>query len=136
MKNTTLYYIWGGMYLLCALFGFLPSPDGGLRVFMRILSLLFFVPPAWLLLNGLRQGDRKLLKLLRYLSAGVLATSLLLLITGILSLAAPEGVGTFLHILMNVLCPPIITSGQYALGLFLWGCLFFATFLDKFGKNS
>ena len=135
MNNTTLYYIWGGLYLLCALFGFLPDPEA-LRVFLLILSALFFVPPGWLLVNALRQGDKKLLKLLRYISGGVLAGAFLLLLAGILSVAAPEAVGTFLHILMNLLCPPIVTSGQFALCLFLWGCLFFATFSVKTDKST
>ena len=136
MKNTVLSYIWGGLWLVCALFGFLPNPQGALEVFLFIVSLLFFVPPGWLLINALWEKNGTLLLWLRRISGGVLAAAFGLLMASILALAAPSWVGTLLHILLNVLCAPLVSGGHYALSLFLWACVFFTTFLGKIGKNS
>lgn len=131
MKKATFFIIWGGMYLLCVIFGFLPREGGALGAVSSVISLLFFLPPGCLMLLAWRQKDSKLRKLLGSLSGGVLLAALSLLVLTILCFAAPAWVGTLLQALLVLLCPPIGTCGQFALCLFLWACLFFTAFFGK-----
>lgn len=135
MKNKHLYIIWGGLYCLCFGFGWFSAPAGVLKGFMLLLSLLFFVPPVWLLVNAFRTKDTRVFRILRWISGMALALTFLILLLSILSLAAPEWVGNFLQVLLNLVSVPLACSGQYALGLFLWACVFFSTFFVKIRKN-
>ena len=49
MKNHTLFALWGGLFALCAVLGFIPNPDGALRIVLTLLSVVFFVPGGLLL---------------------------------------------------------------------------------------
>ena len=129
MKNTALYYIWAGLYALCFGLSLIPTPSAPLQVVMTVLSFAFFVPPVWLLVNAFRENDQKTLKLVRLLSILSLSLTFLLFVLNILSLGWSEGVGTFLHYALVFLSVPMVCSGSYALGLFLWACLLFSTFV-------
>lgn len=131
MKKTALYCIWVGLYVLCALFGFLPSPKGALKIVMTVLSVLFFLPPALLFWDARKDGDQKTLKLLRLLSAISLGATVVLFVINIVSMIWPEGVGNALHVLLNLVSVPMFCSGHYALSLFLWACLLLCTLHKK-----
>ena len=73
MKNKTLYLIWGGLFILCGLLGFIPEPSGFLKGLLMALSMIFFIP-GWILLY------RGQAKAVRNLSAVSLAVTLFLLI--------------------------------------------------------
>ena len=127
MKKATLYYIWAAMAVLCALFGLIPAPSGALAATMTVLSLLFFVPPALLLVEAYKTGDRKTLKRLRLLSGLSLLLTVVLFIANILSMAASEAVGNVLYFLLSIVSVPMVCSGHWVLSLFLWACLLFCT---------
>lgn len=135
MKNTVLYPIWIGLAILCALFGLIPSPAGPLKVFMTLLSILFFLPPALLFYNARRSGDEKTMKRLCLISTLSLAATFLLFVLNILSVLWPKAVGSAMHVLLNFVSVPMLCSGHYALSLFLWACLLFCT-LPKRKKIS
>ena len=69
MNQTILYALWGVLFALCAGLGFVPAPEGALRVLMVLLALLFFVPAYLLLYRASRTHDRRTLALLRNLAA-------------------------------------------------------------------
>ena len=46
MKNKSLLAIWGIFYIICAGLGFIPEPEGTVRIFLTVISILFFVPPS------------------------------------------------------------------------------------------
>lgn len=131
MKKYTLYYIWAGLAVLCALLGLIPTPTGALAVVMTVLSVGFFVPPAWLLVEALKTGDEKTVKQLRLLSILSLSLTVVLFIANILSMAAPEAVGNVLYFLLSILSVPMVCSGHWALSLFLWACILFCTLPKK-----
>ena len=131
MKKSTLYYLWGGAYILCGLLSLIGKPSGALQVVMTIFSIGFFVPPAVLLAKAFREDDLKSLKLLRLMSILSLVLTLLLFLLNILSLGWSEAVGNFLYYTLVFLSVPMVCSGHYALSLFLWACVLFSTFLKK-----
>ena len=123
MKNSVLYALWGGLYILCAGLGFIPEPAGAGSMVMTLLALAFFVPPAVLLYRGHRDGDRKPLCLIRNLSAVSLGMTFLVLILNFLSIAGSETMGNILYYLLILVSSPMVCSQQWFLSMFLWACL-------------
>ena len=123
MNKTTYFTLWGGLFILCAGLSFIPEPDGLLGWALTGLSLLFFLPPAMLYLDAVREKDRVTLKLLRNLAAGSLAVTAALLIANFLSLSASEAVGNLLYTILVIASTPMVCSGYWLLSLFLWACL-------------
>lgn len=134
MKKSTLYYIWGGAYALCALLSLIGKPSAVLQVVMTLFSLGFFVPPAVLLVKAFQEQDTKTVKLLRLISILSLGLTVLVFLLNILSMGWSEAMGNFLYYTLVFLSVPMVCSGHYALSLFLWACLMFSTFL-KFKKK-
>lgn len=131
MKKSSLLALWGILYIICAGLGFIPEPEGGVRVLLLVISLLFFVPPAIVLYDAIRCGDIKTIRLIRLLSAASLGITLLLIILSILTAASGEAVGSVLNVLLVVLSAPMFCSNYWALSLFLWAALLTASFTAK-----
>lgn len=128
MKKSTLTAIWGIFYIICAGLGFIPEPAGAVRVFLMVISLLFFVPPAILLYDGIAAGDRKTVRLIRLLSAASLGATLALLIGSFLTAMAGDSLGGVLHVLLGICSVPMFCSNYWVLSLFLWAALLMASF--------
>lgn len=127
MKKNTLFALWGGMFIVCAGLGFIPAPEGVLRAVLTAVSLVFFLPPAALVYAAAKAGDRDTLKLVRNLAALSLGLTLVLLVASVLSAVGSETMGTFLHILLVIVSAPMVSSGYWAVSLFLWACLLMAS---------
>ena len=119
MEKKNLYYLWGGLFILTALLGFITEPNGFLKALMVLAALGFFIPPALLL----KQGDARDVKLVRNLSLASLGTTAVLLVLNVMSVLASEAVGTGLYALLTFLSAPMVCSQYWALSLFLWACL-------------
>lgn len=128
MKKSTLMAIWGIFYIICAGLGFIPEPAGAVRIFLTVISLLFFVPPAILLYDGIAAGDRKTVRLIRLLSAASLGATLALLIGSFLTAMAGDTLGRVLHVLLGICSVPMFCSNYWVLSLFLWAALLMASF--------
>ena len=126
MTNKYLFVLWGGLFILCAGLGFIPDPAGVLRVMMRLLSLVFFLPPTALLARAGKAGDRNTVKLITSLAALSLGLTLVLLVLNFLCAAGSQFVGTALYYLLVMVSSPMVCSGYWALSLFLWACLLVA----------
>lgn len=131
MKKPFLFTLWGGLFIVCAGLGFIPDPRGALKTLMTVLSLCFFLPPALLLYQARKQRDLAAVKLIRGLSVLSLALTLALLVGNFLCAAAPEAVGTILYYVLVIVSSPMICSGHWAMSLFLWACLLFASLKQK-----
>ena len=131
MKNKTLYLIWGGLFILCGLLGFIPEPAGFLKWLLVILSVLFFVP-GWILLH---RGQAKTVGILGAVS---LCVTLMLLILNFLSGRAIQAAGDFLYGLLVFFSAPMICGQYWVLSLFLWACLMLSGFsgIKKEKKSS
>lgn len=123
MKKKVLYYVWGGMFLLCGLLGFIQEPQGAARAALTVLSLLFFCPPAALLHGAKAAGDRRTITLLRNLSALSLILTGLLIVLNFLSAFGSDKLGVFLNALLTLVSSPMMCSGYWVLSLFLWAVL-------------
>ena len=123
MNKKMLFVLWGVLFVLCAGLGFVPELQGFLKGLMTALSILFFLPPAWLLYKG----DRETVLLIRNLSALSLGVTLVTLILNFVLAVSSEFLGTVLHYVLVVVSAPMICSGYWVLSLFLWACLLMAS---------
>ena len=123
MKKSTLFALWGVMFIVCAGLGFIPEPEGALGAMLTVLSVGFFLPPALLLYLSVREGDRHTVQLVRNLSALSLGATLVLLVANFSLALRSEALGTFLHYALTVVSTPMVLSGHWALSLFLSACL-------------
>lgn len=123
MTKTSYFALWGGMFILCAGLGFIPDPAGALRILMILLAVVFFLPPAGILLRAAKESDRRTLVLIRNLSLLSLAGTLLTILANFLSLMAPETVGNILYGFLVIISSPMVCGQYWVLGLFGWACL-------------
>ena len=123
MSNKTLYYIWGGLFIFCGLLGFIPQPEGIVKVLMVLSSLVFFVPGGMLLYLNHKNGNFCTIRVVRNLSAISLGVTLFLLVLNFLSGKASDAMGEFLYGLLTMLSAPMVCSQYWLLSLFLWACL-------------
>ncbi len=117
--------LWCGMFILCAVLGFLPEQTGGNRILLQLLSLLFFAPPGLLLWKAYASGCKKDLKLVSILSGCSLGLTLVLLVANFLSILAPEAVGNVLFWALVILSTPFVCGQYWFASLFLWAVLLF-----------
>lgn len=127
MKNRFLYALWGALFILCALLGFIPEPAGVLKGLLTGLSILFFLPPTLVVWKGRREKNRDSLLLVRNLSIVSLSLSAALIIANFLTVFRSELLGNPLHGVLVVVSSPMICSGHWAMSLFFWACLLIAS---------
>lgn len=125
MSNTVLYALWGGMYALCAVLGFITEPGTGLQFLMTALSVALFVPPFVLNYRAAKAKNRQILELVRNLSFGWLILTSILLVGNFLTVFAAQWVGNLLYSLLIIVGSPLVCSGSWALAIFCWACVFF-----------
>ena len=123
MNKKLLYMLWAGLFVLCAGLGFIPEPEGSFKIALTCISLVFFVPPAWLLYRG----DVSDAKLVCNLSALSLGLTLILLVLNFLTALQSDFLGQVLHYTLVIVSSPMICSGHWAMSLFLWACLLIAS---------
>lgn len=127
MTKKTAFTIWAGLYILCAVLGFIPGTSEtvqpGVQGILTALSALFFLPPLYLAHTAQKAGDWETLRLLRNLSALSLAVTLGLLVLNLASAMASVWLGDLLHIMLILVSVPMVCSGYWAASLFLWACL-------------
>ena len=127
LKDSTLYKLWGALFILCAVVGFIPEPMGLLKALMVLLAAGFFVPGAVLLQRGIKEKNRPRLCMLRNLSLLSLGLTLLMLVINFLSVSGGEAVGELLYGLLVVLSVPMVCGQYWIVSLFLWACLLTTT---------
>jgi len=86
------------------------------------------VPGVLILVDAYKQKDQKALLRLRYVSLGSLSLTLGLLALSFASAQGSEALGNVLHYVLGVVSVPMFCSGVWVLSLFLWACLFVASF--------
>lgn len=138
MKDRLLYYLWGGWFIVCALLGFIPQPEGFVRVLLVLAALLFFVPGGILLYRGIQTQNVGRLRLFRNLSMLWLGVALGLLVLNFLSVLAGEATGDALYGFMILLTSPMVCGQYWVLSMFCWAVIWMVSlsFLKKYRRNS
>ena len=133
MKKRALYIVWGALFILCALLGFIQEPQGLVKALLVLLAVGFFVPGGILLWKGYREKDLFVLRLIRNLAAISLLGTLVLLILNFLSVGAAALTGDFLYGLLVMFSAPMYCGQYWVMSLFLWACMLMASlsFLKK-----
>ena len=126
MKQNYLFALWGGLFALCAVLGFIPAPGSALQILMTLLSIVFFVPGALLLRLSFQSKNRSIALLVRNLSFASLVLSAVLIIANFLSAFGSAFWGNVLYSILIIVSSPMVCSGYWALSLFLWACLMIA----------
>ena len=123
MKKHVLFALWGGLFVLCAVLGFIPAQGSALKVLMILLSVAFFVPGALLLRLSAQSNDRNTAALVRNLAIASLLLTVILIIANFFSVLGSEALGSILYSILIIVSAPMVCSGYWALSLFLWACL-------------
>ena len=129
MKEKVLYCAWAILYAICAALGFYGEAQGVGRVFFVLTALIFFLPGIGLVVIGLGQQNKKVLRIVRIASVVSLCLTLGLLVANMATVNMSEKVGNLLHVLLVLVSTPMMCGQYWVMSLFLWACLLFATFL-------
>ncbi len=127
MKQKLIYLLWLFLYIICAGLGTLEEEILLLQLFQGLFAALFYVPPALLVVEGLKK--RKYLIQLRVLSILSLVLTLGFMIAQIASAAyGSEAAGTTLNQLYILVAAPMHCLPYGFISIFLWACLLVLTF--------
>jgi hypothetical protein len=132
-KVKKLWIIWAAAYLICTVCGFFPVASGALTGLFVLLSLGFFLPPAFLIYEAVQNKRPKTLRIIRNLSLISLGLTLVTILLNFLSFQASEAWGLVLYWLLILVSTPMICSQVWVIGLFGWAMLLFTclTYLKK-----
>ena len=119
--------LWVFLYIVCGILGLVEPTTALQSGAMTALGVLFFLPPAFLLVQSLRQKDQKTLRLLRRIAVVSLGLTLAGFVANIAAVNASEKVGLVLYRILNFVSVPMLCSRHYVLSMFLWAFLLFAT---------
>ena len=128
MKEKLLYILWALLFIICVPLGFTKNPEGFGKFLLSATSFIFFLPGGILLYDAYRAGNRKGIRRVRIISLASLSLTLLVLICNLLSVNASEKTGVFLYELLGVVSTPMFCAPNWLVSLFLWACLFCASF--------
>lgn len=123
MKNKTIYLIWGLLYIICALLGFIPEPQGFGKALLILAAAAFFVPGWILLYRADRNGSIADLKIIRALCLISLGGTLIFLVLNFLSGQASVFAGDLLFGFLVIFSSPMVCAQYWVASIFLWACL-------------
>ena len=135
-NNSFLKAFWVGMFLVCALLGFVPNPQGGNKALLIFFAILFFLPPALLVWRAIVHKDQKTLRLVRKISILSLSITLATLVANMLSVLGSRLLGDILYYILVVVSTPMVCMQHWAWSLcawavLLWVCIFSLKSLKK-----
>ena len=128
MKQKLIYLLWLFLYIICVGLGTIYADILVLQLFQGLFALLFFVPPVLLVLEGLREGQKKYLVQIRTISIISLALTLIFMIANIAAVYATESVGNTLNQIYILVAAPMHCLPYGFISIFLWACLVMLTF--------
>ena len=123
MKKSVIYIIWAVLYCICVGLGFVASPQGAGKALLVVTSMIFFLPPYYLMYRAKKENSRKTVVALRLISGSVLALSVALLILNVMSVNFSSHTGLVLYVLLVMVSAPMVCGQYWFISLFLWACL-------------
>lgn len=128
MKTKHWLALWGVMFIICALLGFIPDPQGLVKAVCVLAAAAFFLPPGVLLQQFAEERNVKGLKAIALAAAASLGATLVLLLSNVLIVTAPEWVGNVLYGALVVVSAPMVCSRFWSVALFAWACVMMTAF--------
>ena len=135
MKKSVIYILWAVLYCICVGLGFTEDPEGFGKFLLTASSVIFFLPPFYLVWQARKENDRRTVLVLRLISSLILAFSLVLIVLNFLSVYFSAQTGLVLYVLLVMFTAPMVCSQYWALSLFLWACVLMLS-LQKFKPES
>lgn len=127
MKRKTLWILWIVLYVCCVALSAFFEPG----VFTGFVGVCFFVPPAMLLVQGIKDGHRKSVRVIRWLAIASLVLTTLSFGGVILTVRSGEMVQNLANVALMVFGAPVMCFRSAAASLLLWAVLLFAGFIRK-----
>lgn len=131
MKNSVIYALWAVVYGICAGLGFVKEPEGFGKGLLIASGLICFLPPFYLAWKAKKEKNASTIKVLRLISGGVLALTLLMLVLNFLSVYFSPAVGRVLYGMLILFSAPMVCMQYWVLGLFLWACVLMVSLKQK-----
>ncbi len=131
MKNLVLFVLWGCLHVLCVGLGTVREPEGFGKALLVLTSLIYFLPAILILWDGISHSKRKQTSAVRWIAMASLGLTLILLVVNFLSVGASTHTGRLVYDLLNVVSAPMLCSQYWVVSLFVWACLFWASFFKK-----
>lgn len=128
MKEKHLYWVWLGLYILCAGCGMIPQRSLAGNIFLTVLSLVFFIPGILLVYKGITGNNPKILRNVRIISILSLVLTLSLILLNIILVFAGDTVGKLLNTLLILFSAPMFCCYLRFISPFFWACLFVSSF--------
>ena len=128
MKEKHLYWVWLGLYILCAGCGMIPQRSLAGNIFLTVLSLVFFIPGILLVYKGITGNNPKILRNVRIISILSLVLTLSLILLNIILVFAGDTVGKLLNTLLVLFSAPMFCCYLRVISPFFWACLFVSSF--------
>ena len=130
--NRFLGFSWAGLFALCAWLGTVQTTNVVARVALSVIAVLFFVPGALLLYNGLAEKKRGLVLAVRYISLASLVLTTFSFVLTITLVGKAAAAFIFSYYVLRLISSPLF-CGRYVwwLILFLWAFLLIASFSKK-----
>lgn len=123
MNKRVLWLSWYSLFILCALAGIIPQPQGVWAVLFTILAIGFFVPGG-LLLKWAQDRDRvETIRQVRLIAIVSLAATTVMICLNYVSALLPAVWGTIFHYVLAVVSTPMFCGQRWIIGLFGWACL-------------
>lgn len=123
MNKRALWLIWYSLFILCALLGFIPEPQGFWKFCFVTLSVLFFVPGFCLLVWADRRDDVRALRQVKNICIGSLVATTVLIMLNFASALMTELWGNILYGVLIVVSSPMVCGQYWVLSLFGWACI-------------
>lgn len=137
MKKRPLWLTWYSLYILCALFGFIPAPTGFWKIFCVGMSVIFFIPGALLIKWANDRSNTRTLKQIRTISLISLGGTMVLIMLNMASALMSELWGNIFYVLLILGSSPMICAQYWVLSLFGWACILMTTiYLLKEGSKK
>ena len=129
MKKSVVYTLWGILYAICVGLSFSAATDSVGKALFMLTGIVFFLPPFYLLWQANKKGDKQTIRFLRILSICVLVLAMALICLNFASVKWSVQAGLVVYVLFVMFAVPLACCQSWALGLFLWACVFMVTLL-------
>ena len=130
-KEWILYAAWLCLYILCVGLGTVEEVRGVGKVLFILTSLIFFIPGVWLLVMGIGEKNKKMVRRVRIISLCSLLLTVIVFCANLMAVTGSSETGAFLHDLLNLVSAPMFCAQYWIISIFCWACLLSASFMKK-----